>query len=136
MRLKTIFLLAFIVPKLSLAGGTLGTDELGPLLAQMPVVREFLRSSLRLSESAYSPIRLGPDFVHLSGARTGPYEIDATAINDGKPLVVVLCTSIRYLDSKGHELPGARINQAVSIEEKLTGVMLRQEGGGSAQPLC
>jgi hypothetical protein len=136
MRLNTILLVALIVPKLGIAGGTLSTVELGPLMGQMPEVRDFLRSSLRLSDSAYAEVRLGPDFINLSGARMGPYTIDAKSEKDGKPLVVVLCTKPRFLDSKGHELPATRINQAASIAEKLTGVMLRQEGDVAARPLC
>jgi hypothetical protein len=136
MRLNTILLVALIVPKLSIAGGTLSTVELGPLMGQMPEVRDFLRSSLRLSDSAYAEVRLGPDFINLSGARMGPYTIDAKSGKDGKLLVVVLCTKARFLDSKGHELPATRINQAASIAEKLTGVMLRQEGDVAARPLC
>jgi hypothetical protein len=117
-----------------MAGGTLSTAELGPLMGQMPEVRDFLRSSLRLSDSAYAEVRLGPDFINLSGARMGPYTIDAKS--DGAALVVVLCTKARFLDSKGHELPATRINQAASIAEKLTGVMLRQEGDVAAPPPC
>jgi hypothetical protein len=136
MRLKTIFLVAFIVPGLSVAGGTLSTNELDPLMGQMPAVRDFLRSNLRLSESAYAEVRLRPDFINLSGARMGPYTIDAKSTKDDKPLVVVLCTNARFLDSKGRKLPEARITQATSIEEKLTGVMLRQEADDTAQPPC
>jgi hypothetical protein len=136
MRLNKILLVALIVPKLSVAGGTLSTVELGPLMGQMPDVRDFLRSSLRLSDSAFAEVRLGPDFINLSGARLGPYTIDAKSEKDGKPLVVVLCTKARFLDNKGHELPETRINQAASIEEKLIGVMLRQEGGAAEGTLC
>lgn len=136
MRLNKLFLVALLVPKLSIAGGTLGTDELRLLMGQMPEVRDFLRSSLRLSDSAFAEVRLGPDFINLSGARMGPYTIDAKSEKDGKPLVVVLCTRARFLDSKGRELPETRIYQAASIEETLTGVMLRQEGQGTARPLC
>lgn len=138
MRLITILILlvALIVPKLSIAGGTLGTDELDSLMGQMPGVRDFLRSSLHLSESAYAEIRLGPAFKKLSGARMGPYTIEAKSEKDGKALVVVLCTRARFLDSKGRELPETRIEQAVSIDEKLTGVMLRQQGDVAERPPC
>lgn len=136
MRLNKLLLVALFVPTLSIAGGTLGTDELRLLMGQMPEVRDFLRSSLRLSDSAFAEVRLGPDFINLSGARMGPYTIDAKSEKDGKPIVVVLCTRVRFLDSKGRELPETRIYQAASIEETLTGVMLRQEGQVTARPLC
>lgn len=136
MRLKSIFLVAFIIPGMSFAGGTLSTNELDSLMGQMPAVRDLLRSNLRLSESAYAAVRFGPDFINLSGARMGPYTIDARSTKDGKPLVVVLCTSARFLDERGRKLPDVRITQAASIEEKLTGVILRQESVDTAQPPC
>jgi hypothetical protein len=138
MRLKTVIFVAFaaVFPTHGIAGGTLSTSELHPLMEQMPAVRDFLRSSLHLSESAYAEVRLGPEFRNLTGARMGPYMIDAKTTKDGTPLVVVLCTSVQFLDSKGRKLPDARIIQATSIEEKLTGVMLRQQGDDTAQPPC
>jgi hypothetical protein len=137
MRLKRIFIAALIVPKLCVAGGTLGTDELGLLISQMPVVRDLLSSSVRLSDSAFAEVRLGPHFKNLSGARMGPYTIQATSKKDGSALIVVLCTKTRFLSSTGQELPEARIEEAASIEEKLTGVMLRQEGSAAdGRPPC
>lgn len=136
MRLKSIFLVAFIIPGLSFAGGTLSTNELNSLMGQMPAVRDVLRSNLRLSESAYAEVRFGPDFINLSGARMGPYTIDARSTKDGKPFVVVFCTRVRFLDEKGQKLPDTRITQAASIEEKLTGVMLREASVDAAQPPC
>jgi hypothetical protein len=136
MRIKPFILVALMLPGLSRAGGALSTNELEVLMKQMPGVRDFLRSSLRFSDSAYAEVRLGPDFINLSGARVGPYMIDAKSVKDGAPIVIVLCTSTKFLDSKGRQLPQARITQAVSVEEKLTGVMLRQEGNDTAQPPC
>jgi hypothetical protein len=136
MRIKPFILVALMLPGLSRAGGTLGTNELEVLMKQMPGVRDFLRSSLRFSDSAYAEGRLGPHFINLSGARTGPYTINATSVKDGAPIVIVLCTSTKFLDSKGRQLPETRITQAISIEEKLTGVMLRQGGDDTAQPPC
>ena len=136
MRIKPFIFVALMLPALARAGGTLSTNELEVLMKQMPGVRDFLRSSLRFSESAYAEVRLGPDFINLSGARTGPYTIDARSVKDDAPIVIVLCTSTKFLDSKGRQLPQTRITQAVSVEEKLTGVMLRQEGDNTAEPPC
>jgi len=136
MRIMPFILVVLMFPGLSTAGGTLRTTELEVLMKQMPAVRDFLRSSLHFSDSAYAEVRLGPDFINLSGARTGPYTIDAKSVKDDTAIVIVLCTSTKFLDSKGRQLPEARITQAVSVEEKLTGVMLRQEGDDTAQPPC
>jgi hypothetical protein len=136
MRLKSMFMLALIVPKLGIAGGTLGTDELGDLLAQMPAVRDLIHANLVLSESAFAQIRLGSHFKELGGARVGPYTIGATSKKDDGAVLVVLCTKARFLDKAGHEVPEARIEQAVSIDEKLTGVMLRQGGTPFDPPGC
>lgn len=137
MRLNRILLAALVIPKLCAAGGTLGTDELDLLIGQMPVVRDLLSSSLRLSDSAFAEVRLGPDFKHLSGARIGPYTIQARSRKDGRVLLVVLCTKTRFLSATGQELPEARIEEAASIDETLTGVMLRQEGSAAdGRPPC
>jgi hypothetical protein len=138
MRLNSLlFIAALILPRLCAAGGTLGTEELGRLIAQMPVVRDLLGSSVRLSDSAFAEVRLGPHFKNLGGARMGPYTIQATSKKDGSALVVVLCTKARFLNSAGQELPEARIEEAASIDEKLTGVMLLQEDSASAgRPPC
>jgi hypothetical protein len=58
MRLNRIFIAALVIPKLCAAGGTLGTDELHLLISQMPVVRDLLSSSVRLSDSAFAGIRM------------------------------------------------------------------------------
>lgn len=134
MRLPLIFIVALMIPKLSIAGGTLGTDELSPLIAQMPVIRDLLYSSVILSDSAYAEVRLGPHFKKLGGARMGPYSIEAKSKKDGSTLVVILCTKVRFLSSSGKELPEARIEAAESIEEKLTGVMLRQDEHAPSEP--
>jgi hypothetical protein len=136
MRLKSVLLIALLLPKLGVAGGSIGPNQMDVLMAQMPEIREFLRSTLMLSDGAYAEIRLGPSFMHLSGAQVGPYQIEATSLKDGKPLLVVLCTKSRFLDAKGRELPGNRIEQAVRIEEKLEGVLLRKAGNVNASSLC
>lgn len=137
MRLHRLFIAALIVPKLCIAGGTLETTELYRLIGQMPVVRDILSSSVHLSDSAYAEVRLGPQFKRLEGARIGPYSVQATSTKDGSALVVVLCTKARFLNSTGQKLAEAKIEEAVSIDEKLTGVMLLQESNASAdRPPC
>jgi len=135
MRATLLPFAALLVPGLSLAGGTLGTVELDSLLAQRPALRDFLRSTLRLSDSAFAEVRLGSHFTHLGGARLGPYTISATSLQGGKPIEVVLCTTARFLDRNGKDLPENRIEEATATRETLTGVMLREEGQ-SGGPSC
>lgn len=137
MRLHRLFIVALIVPQLCIAGGTLETTGLNRLIGQMPAVRDLLSSSVHLADSAYAEVRLGPHFKSLAGARIGPYTVRATSKRDGRALLVVLCTKARFLNRAGQQLPEAQIEQAVSIDEKLTGVMLLQESNASAdQPPC
>ncbi len=82
------------------------------------------RSNLILSDSAYAQTRLGPRFVKLSAARIGPYIISAKSRITGRPLYLVLCTRVRFLDRRGRELGESDIEQAVKIEETLTGATL------------
>lgn len=136
MRLASILVLALLVPNLSVAGGSLATDELDQLIGQMPLVRDFLRSTLTLSNSAYAEVRLGSHFKNLGGTRMGPYTVMAKSKSDGSPLVVVLCTKARFLSKSGKELPDKRIEEAASVQEKLTGVLLLQEGHSEGRPPC
>lgn len=125
MRLVMIFIVALLVPQIGVAGGTLRTVELHSLMRQMPEAWVLSRS-LRLSSMAYAEIRLGHHFVHLSAGRIGPYTIKATSRRTGKPLVLVLCTKVRFLDRGGRELSDDDMQQATEYRETLTGVMLRQ----------
>ncbi len=125
MRLCTIFLAALLVPQIGVAGGTLRTMELHPLMRQMPEVWAVSRS-LTLSSMAYAEVRLGNHFAHLSGGRTGPYSIQATSRRTGKPLVLVLCTQVRFLDRGGRELSDDDMHQATELRETLTAIFLSQ----------
>jgi hypothetical protein len=136
MLLKTVLLVGLLLPQFSMAGGTLGTDELEQLMSQKSEIRDFLRSSLQLSDSAYGEVRLGSHFKNLGGARIGPYTISAKSIKDGKPLLVVLCTKARFLDRKGRELSESRMTFATSIDEKLIAVMLLQKNEIESRPPC
>lgn len=137
MRLHRLFIAALIVPKLCIAGGTLATARLDRLIGQMPAVQDLLSSSVHLSDSAYAEVRLGPHFKTLAGARIGPYTVQATSKKDGSALLVVLCTKTRFLNNTGQELAEARIEEAVSIDEKLNGVVLLQGPNASAgRPSC
>lgn len=107
-------------------GGTLRTEELGPLMAQHPDVRDALTSALVLSDSAYAEVRLGPHFTNLGGARVGPYTIRAIVRQTGRELELVLCTKIRFLDSNGLELPEGRLEEAARVDEQLTTAMLHE----------
>jgi len=96
-------------------------------MRQMPAVQDVIDAGMDLSGSALAEIRLGPHFKYLGGTRMGPYTIRAKSKKDGSALVVVLCTKARFSTKSGQELSEARIEEAVAIEERLTGVMVRQE---------
>lgn len=118
------------------AGGTLGTDELGSLLQQQPGVHEALTSSLNLAETAYAEVRLGSHFVHLGGARVGPYTIKATLKQSLKDIEVILCTKARFLGHDGSELSAPGSENAARIDEQLVTVMLREPAASAAKPGC
>lgn len=119
-----------------LAGGTLGTEELRPLLQQQPGVHEALTSSMNLAETAYAEVRLGSHFAHLGGARVGPYTIKATVRQSRKDIEVVLCTKARFLSRDGAELPTPGAENATRIDERLVTVILREPSTSAAGPGC
>lgn len=117
------------------AGGTLGTEELEPLMAQKPNVYAAITSSLVLSESALAETRLGSHFPHLGGARIGPYTIRATT-QDGRSIEVVLCTSYRLLDGKGRPVSEAMLESAETIDERLEAVLIQELQSADRPPKC
>jgi hypothetical protein len=119
----------------SFAGGSLGSDELLPLLAQKPEIRDAILSSLVLSDSAFGEVRLGSHFTHLGGERLGPYTIRAKVKQSGKPIQLVLCTTSRFLSQSGRPLSEDDMFDAVRVEEKLDFVMLR-DAGAQSRPGC
>lgn len=119
--------IAILIAAPAVAGSTLGTDELVPLLSQQPAVYAALRSGFVLSDSAWAEIRFGDSFPHLQGARLGPYHILAHARQSQQSVEVILCTRAQYFDKSGKILLGlARAPAAVRVRETLLAVMLRQ----------
>ncbi len=133
-RFLSLFLAFWVSP--TLAGGTLDTNELRPLLQQQSGVYEALTSSLNLAETAYAEVRLGSYFLHLGGARVGPYTIKATLKQSRKDIEVVLCTRARFLAHDGSELPSPGSENAARIDERLVAVMLRETSTSAARPGC
>jgi hypothetical protein len=125
-----------LTPSVCIAGGTVGLGEIEPLLRQKPAIRNFLTSSLDLNDTVWAAVRFGPQFEHLSGARMGPYMIEARpkGLKDGAPLEVVLCTDARFVNESGRVVESEET--AVRIEEKLTAVVLREVGTHPAMPNC
>jgi hypothetical protein len=133
---RIILLACALAPSTCIAGGTVGLSEIDPLLWQRPGLRNFLTSSLDLSDTVMAAVRFGPQFEHLSGARMGPYMIEARpkGSKDGRPVELVLCTDARFLDESG-KVVESEIN-ATRVEEKLTAIMVREVGSLPAIPSC
>lgn len=108
-----------------LAGGTLDTDELVPLLSQKPAVYAAILDSYELRDSAWAWVRFGDPYPNLAGARLGPYEIEATTKQSHKKVVIVLCTKATYFDAAGRTLSGTNEENATRVTETLTAVMLQ-----------
>ena len=133
---RIVTLLLGLAPSLAIAGGTLDLGDIDPLLRQKPALREFLVSSLDLDATVMAAVRFGPEFEHLSGARMGPYVIEARpkGSKGGTPLEVILCTDARFLDDEGKAIESDM--KATRVEETLTAVMLRELGSSPAVPTC
>ena len=137
MRQKLNFLAAVLVLGVAqgaAAGGTLGTEELDPLLAQKPVLRAALLGAFNLSESAFGAVRLGHHFPNLSGRRLGPYFILATAKQSHEPVQIVLCTSYAFIGNQGQVLSEAEQESASAVSETLVSVMLVEPEAGAVNP--
>lgn len=125
---------AITIPAPSIAGGTLGTNELTTLLRQQPVVYEALLASFTLSESAFAEVRFGDSYPGLTGERAGPYKISAKNKSTKKTIDVILCTKYEFIGSDGRSLSEKNQDRAESINETLTAVMLHEPSNNG--PLC
>jgi hypothetical protein len=137
--IKTSMAVAFalcITAQNGVAGGTLGTSGLLPLLSQQPAVYAALRESLEFDDSAWAWTRFGHSYPNLSGRRLGPYEIPAAVKGTGQKLTVVLCTTARYFDNAGHELSGGARDNAVDVGETLAAVVLKPAAEPDRYPAC
>src|SRR5689334_5012823 len=86
-------------PNAAIGGGSMGTDELLPLLRQQPEVYAAIQAGIELSDSAFAETRVGSHVEALGGARVGPYSVRGKVRGTGEPVEVVLCTHARFLDS-------------------------------------
>jgi hypothetical protein len=113
--------------------------QISRLLQQTPQIRLALLQSLDLPSSAYAEVRLGLNFKHLSAYRLGPYTFQAHAkgSTSSGAIMVTLCTTYQFLDSSGKVLPQDSDVQfdATQVQERVTGVVLR-ESAGSAVASC
>jgi hypothetical protein len=109
------------------AGGSLGTDELATLMQQRPKEIAAIRAEYELSDAAFADIRFGNHFTHLGGARAGPYivRLHRRAALEPRERELRICTTARYFDRQGRELPGRKMFDAVRIEETITAVLVR-----------
>ncbi|MBS1169794.1 MAG: hypothetical protein H6R01_712 [Burkholderiaceae bacterium] len=125
---RTLFpFLAVFVAGLSHAGGSVAFEDVESLLRAQPVTQQWLASTLVLPETADAEIRFGNQFVHLGGARMGPYTFRAKVKGAAKPaeIDVTVCTAATFLDKSGKKVTKSVEKTAVKVEEKLTAVLVR-----------
>ena len=136
MRRILLALASALIPLTCMAGGTLDFEQVDRLLEQTPQIRLALLRSFELPNSAFAEVRLGPNFKHLSAYRLGPYtfQVHAKGSNGGSAAVfVTLCTTFQFLDSSGKVLPQDSDAQfdATGVDERVTGVILRESSGST-----
>lgn len=118
------------------AGGSLGTDDLAPLLRQRPKEMAAIRAEYELSDAAFAWVRLGPHFPHLAGERVGPYQVKVhrRAAQESHERILWICTKARYLDSRGRELPERAIFDAVRVKETITAIRVQDANAPQSCP--
>ncbi|MBS1186871.1 MAG: hypothetical protein H6R04_889 [Burkholderiaceae bacterium] len=126
-RHKLFPLLAVFVSGLCHAGGSVAFEDVASLLRAQPVTQQWLTSTLVLPETADAEIRFGNQFVHLGGARMGPYTFRAKVKGVAKPaeIDVTVCTVATFLDKSGRKVTKSVEKTATKVEEKLTVVLVR-----------
>lgn len=87
------------------AGGSLGFDEIRPMLERNKL-GQWLLNNLDFEDGA-GGTRLGHHWKHLGGARQGPYNVTATLKGSGTTVTVQIATDITYYAGKEKLWSGA-----------------------------
>lgn len=105
------------------AGGTMGTDEVIPLLKQQPALYEHLSTTLEFSSAAWAQRigHVGRD--RLAGARVAPYEFNARrkGHRGDWEFRLIVEAETTYFDEVGRKVTHF---DGVRFEEKLIGVRI------------
>jgi hypothetical protein len=96
---------SFAFVTVAYAGGTIGLEEVFPLLRQKPALAEFVFSTLEVRDSGWAAVRIGSHHKHLGGM--GPYSFAARrkGSSGGFDLEFVICTRPAFLDRDGQPRP-------------------------------
>ena len=130
-----VALAVWAMPYSTYAGGTIDLHELDSLFSEQPEATKGLRFTLEFPAVAWAEVRLGSHFKALGGARMGPYSFKARVRSSNRE-VEVLCTSGRFLNSKGEELPESQMFEAARLEEHLVTLLLRDVSTTRGAPSC
>ena len=110
------------------AGGSFSRDDLAPVLAQSPIVAEWIAGALELDETG-DAVRIGQNInPHLGGMRVGPYVLSAKPKGAPGPftLEVTVETKLVCLDAAGK---ATDIGKARRIREEFESVVVRPLAG-------
>jgi hypothetical protein len=126
------------MPSIALAGGTVGFEQVEPLLREQPATYRWLASTLRFPDSAFAQVRFAPYFRKLGGGRMGPYSFTAQPRDSARAgqVEVVVCTTSQFVDAAGHTLQGDRIFSASQVIEHLSSIVVRDESPSSVPAEC
>lgn len=131
---RSIFLALFIFPIYSNAGGSVGVEDIENLLKQKPQIKEFIDKNFDIS-SGFAEVRFSSNFVHLGGARMGPYEVIVVPKGQKMPpneediqVLITICTAHKFLDAKGKVISEKTddIFVASNVRETVTQVLIRE----------
>ena len=136
-----LFLCALAVcgaPSIVFAGGSVGFEQVEPLLREQPATYRWLASTLRFPDSAFAEVRFAPYFRKLGGGRMGPYNFTAQTRDRAHPgrVEIVVCTTSQFVDAKDHPVRGDRIFLAARVIEHLSSIVVRDESQSPVPVLC
>jgi hypothetical protein len=115
---------AFLVCTTAFAGGSLPFSDLKELLAQQPVLAQFISEHLDVAEIGTGSRVGGRVNEELSGSRVAPYEFDAKpkGAKGDFTLMLVIEAETNFVDANGKKV---RVEKGTRIEERFTGIRLR-----------
>jgi hypothetical protein len=124
MRSVTITTILALLATSVLADGSVALTDVQKVIEQQPALNSLLSTQLDVAKTGWA-VRLGNHFVHLGGARVGPYVFQAKPADQPGPytLELTVCTRVVFLGADG--TPSKDEREAKAIREQLRFVIVQ-----------
>jgi hypothetical protein len=114
--------LAFLVPSIAHAGGSVSWGEVMVILDQEPQIANIVYSTLDCASSGWTESRIGGMFP-LGGMRLGPYQVPCRLKGSTTDYSLLLIVNTKYTmyDDTGKEV---NVDKATKVDERFESIQI------------